>query len=73
MGENSRLDTNVNNAVFEESLVNSYIMIDASGALVDNSGDSYTKLIDVTSEDFEEGFKKLNLDKTLYFSRYQTS
>lgn len=64
---------NVNNAVFEESLVNSYIMIDASGALVDNSGDSYTKLIDVTSEDFEEGFKQLNLDKTLYFSRYQTT
>ena len=61
----------VNNAVFEESLVNSYIMIDSSGSLVDNSGDSYVKLIDVTNEEFEEGFKKLNLDKDLYFSRYK--
>lgn len=61
----------INNAVFEESLVNSYIMIDASGSLVDNSGDSYVKLIDVTNEEFEEGFKKLNLDKDLYFSRYK--
>ena len=58
------------NAVYEASLVNSYIMIDSSGSLVDNSNDSYTKVSDVTTEDFKEGFKRLKLDSKLYFSRY---
>ncbi|MBQ3420187.1 MAG: hypothetical protein IJH34_00650, partial [Romboutsia sp.] len=60
-----------NNTVVEDTLKNSYIMIDSEGCLVDNSEDNYEKLINVADKDFIEGFKKLSFDKDLYFSRYK--
>jgi radical S-adenosyl methionine domain-containing protein 2 len=55
----------------EASLRNSYIMIDARGKLVDNSGESYTVVVDLLREDFRAGFSVMHFDKTLYESRYK--
>jgi radical S-adenosyl methionine domain-containing protein 2 len=58
----------------EPSLKNSYIMIDAGGKLVDNSGESYTVIADLLREDFWAGFNSIHFDTALYESRYtQTS
>lgn len=56
--------------VMEEELENAYIMVDAKGMLVDNSGDKYEPILNCAAEDFAEGFKRLSLDRDLYFSRY---
>jgi radical S-adenosyl methionine domain-containing protein 2 len=58
----------------EPSLKNSYIMIDAGGKLVDNSGESYTVIADLLREDFHAAFNTMPFDTALYKSRYaQTS
>lgn len=59
------------NTVVEDTLKNSYIIIDSEGYLVDNSYDKNVKTINVVNEDFMNGFKKLSFDKELYFSRYR--
>ena len=58
------------NTVVEDTLKNSYILIDSEGYLIDNSHDKNIKTINVLNEDFMTGFKKLSFDKELYFSRY---
>jgi radical S-adenosyl methionine domain-containing protein 2 len=61
----------IENIVVEESLANSYIIIDAKGYLVDNSGDDYKDIVDAKSPEFKKKIlTELNLDKELYFSRY---
>ena len=61
----------MNNIVVEKSMINSYIVIDSSGYLLDNSGDNYKRISDAKSESFKEDFKKFNLDKDLYMARYK--
>jgi len=56
--------------ITEASLKNSYIMVDAGGKLVDNSGESYTVIADLLREDFEVGFNAMRFDTELYESRY---
>lgn len=71
---NKNLEKEINNnlkfAVIEDTLKNTYIMIDANGNLVDNSNDNYKIIINAISENFLDGFEKLNLNKELYFARY---
>lgn len=58
--------------VIEKDVQGAYIIIDANGYLIDNSeGTAHEVLIDCKTERFQEGFKKLSLDKELYFSRYK--
>ena len=59
------------NTVVEDTLKNSYIIIDSEGYLIDNSCDKNIKTINVCNEDFLTGFKNLSFDKELYFSRYK--
>ena len=59
------------NTVVEDTLKNSYIIIDSEGYLIDNSCDKNIKTINVVNEDFLTGFKNLSFDKELYFSRYR--
>jgi len=54
----------------EASLKNSYIMVDAGGNLVDNSGESYKVIADLLREDFWVGFNAMRFDTELYESRY---
>jgi radical S-adenosyl methionine domain-containing protein 2 len=56
--------------ITEAILKNSYIMVDAGGKLVDNSGESYTVIADLLREDFGEGFNTMRFDTELYESRY---
>lgn len=64
-------NSQMNNIVVEKSMINSYIVIDSSGYLLDNSGDNYKRISDAKSESFKEDFKKFNLDKDLYMARYK--
>jgi len=58
----------------EASLKNSYIMVDAGGRLVDNSGESYTVSANLLNEDFETALNTMRFDRELYEARYtQTS
>lgn len=57
--------------ISEVSLKNAYIMVDAGGRLVDNTGDTYTAAADLLREDFQTGFKTLRFDAALYESRYR--
>lgn len=61
----------INNIIIEESLINSYIMIDSNGFLVDNNSDNYSQVSNVLLEDFKVGFKKLDFDEELFLSRYK--
>lgn len=66
------LKINNTTIVIEKSTEAGYIIIDANGYLVDNSkNDNYEVLINCATEEFLDGFKKLSLDKNLYFSRYK--
>lgn len=61
------------NVVIENTLTNTYIMIDSSGYLVDNSSHSkYKQVIDCQKEDFKKGLEILNFNQELYFARYNT-
>lgn len=60
----------IKNIVIEESMVNSYIIIDSQGFLVDNSSEEYVKVADAKSDTFTEDFLNFNLDKELYSKRY---
>ena len=61
----------IDNTVVEDTLKNSYIIIDSEGYLIDNSDDKNTKTINVCTEDFLTGFSKIGFNKELYFSRYR--
>ena len=61
----------IDNIVVEDTLKNSYIIIDSEGYLIDNSNDKNTKTINVCNEDFLTGFRKIGFNKELYFSRYR--
>jgi radical S-adenosyl methionine domain-containing protein 2 len=54
----------------EANLKNSYIMVDAGGKLVDNSGESYKVVADLLQDDFWTGFNTMRFDTELYESRY---
>ena len=64
---NNKLD----NIVVEESMVNSYIVIDSEGYLLDNSNENYKRVAYAKSENFREEFFNFNLDKELYNNRYK--
>lgn len=66
-------NSDVNNIVVEESMVNSYIIIDSEGHLLDNSNENYKRVTHAKSKNFKEEFFNLNLDKELYNSRYEMS
>lgn len=58
--------------VLEKDVQGGYIAIEANGWLFDNTNsDSHKKVIDCCVENFALGIAKLNLDKKLYFSRYE--
>ena len=59
------------NAVAESSMVNSYLMVDANGNLVDNASDNYKTIGNVYAEKFETLYKKYNtFNHNLYAERY---
>lgn len=60
----------VGNIVIEKSMVNSYILIDSQGFLLDNSGDSYKKVADAKINTFKDDISKFNLNNELYSMRY---
>ena len=60
----------MNNVVIEESMINSYILIDCKGFLLDNSGENHKRVGDAKSKTFKDDFLNFNLDKKLYFNRY---
>ena len=56
--------------IVENSLVNSYFVIDAKGDFLDNSRDTYQPVGSLLREDFNTVFSRYNFDKDLYNSRY---
>jgi radical S-adenosyl methionine domain-containing protein 2 len=56
--------------VEEKSLINSYIIVDAGGRLLDNNNDSYKVVADLTSVDFKTAFHALPFNEALYEERY---
>ncbi|MFI3210167.1 MAG: viperin family antiviral radical SAM protein [Peptostreptococcaceae bacterium] len=58
------------NLIIEDSMINSYIIIDSKGYLLDNSSDEYIKISDLQKEDFYRAFIKMNFDYELYAKRY---
>lgn len=66
------LETNdgIENRVVEQSMDNSYIIIDSSGYLLDHSGENYKRVADAKLESFKDDFRKFNLNEELYQSRY---
>jgi radical S-adenosyl methionine domain-containing protein 2 len=54
----------------EDDLRDAYMMVDASGNLVSNHGDSYQIIANLLQDDFSESLSKLPLNWTLYDSRY---
>ena len=58
------------NIVVEESLSQSYIIIDNRGNLLDNKEDNYKVVGNLLKDDFKKLFKKYNFDKELYKKRY---
>lgn len=63
-------NNNLKNTVIEESMSNSYIIIDAQGYLLDHSGENYVRISDAKEKSFKEGFSKFKLNTELYNSRY---
>lgn len=59
------------NIVCEKDLVSSYIMIDSNGNLVNNNCDNYKIVANCLTEDFSQAFLKLELNESLYKSRYE--
>ena len=59
------------NAVAEKSMVNSYLMVDANGNLVDNSAYDYKVVGSAFDESFEELYSRYEgFDSKLYAERY---
>lgn len=58
------------NIIIEKSMVNSYIVIDSAGYLLDNSKDDYKRVAYAKDPNFKEEFLKFNLNEELYNSRY---
>ena len=58
------------NRIVEDSMVNSYFVVDANGILLDNSPNSYGSVGSLLEEDFESVFNRFNFDEDLYNSRY---
>jgi hypothetical protein len=56
--------------IYEDDLRDTYIMIDPSGNLLSNHGDSYNPIANLLQDDFSEAFRELPLNWTLYGSRY---
>jgi radical S-adenosyl methionine domain-containing protein 2 len=56
--------------VEEKNLINSYILVDAGGRLVDNSTASYTVIADLSRKDFKTAFQDMLFDEALYGERY---
>lgn len=61
----------MNNIVVEKSMVNSYIVIDSEGYLLDNSKENDERVADAKGDNFKEEFLKFNLNKELYEARYK--
>lgn len=58
------------NRIVEDSLVNSYFVIDANGNLLDNSPEAYGTVGSLLTEKFNDVFSRFNFDRALYESRY---
>lgn len=58
------------NRIVEDSMVNSYFVIDANGDLLDNSPEAYGRVGSLLTESFNEVFARFNFDRALYESRY---
>lgn len=59
------------NRIVEDSLVNSYFVVDSNGRLLDNSSDGfYGHIGNVLDESFERILQRYTLDTELYYSRY---
>jgi radical S-adenosyl methionine domain-containing protein 2 len=56
--------------VEEKSLINSYIIVDAGGRLLDNNNDSHKVVADLSNVDFRTAFHALPFDEALYGARY---
>jgi radical S-adenosyl methionine domain-containing protein 2 len=54
----------------EMDLVNSYILVDAAGNLLDNSGEQYRSVANLLTEDFCAAFKQLPFNEEMYRMRY---
>lgn len=59
------------NRIVEDSMVNSYFVVDANGNLLDNSPDFYGSVGSLLTEDFNSVFNRFNFDEALYKSRYE--
>ncbi|MCD8208641.1 MAG: viperin family antiviral radical SAM protein [Bacteroidales bacterium] len=69
--ESDRFEHDQLEIVVEKDVQGAYIIVDSGGWLIDNSeGESHVPIINCATEDFLEGFRKLSLDRDLYFSRY---
>ena len=58
-------------AVPEQSLTRSYIMVDNRGNLVDDEGDDYSVVGNLLNEDFCDVFRRYHFNTELYHSRYK--
>ena len=67
-----KINSDINNMVVEKSMLNSYIIIDSSGYLLDSSQENYSRISYAKSKDFKDDFKKFKLDIELYNDRYKT-
>jgi hypothetical protein len=56
--------------VEENSLINSYIIVDAGGRLLDNNNDSHKVIADLSSVDFKTAFRTMPFNEALYGERY---
>jgi radical S-adenosyl methionine domain-containing protein 2 len=57
--------------VREVLMENTYILVDTSGKLINNSGDTYTPVSDLRREDFADAFDRLPFNHTAYNRRYK--
>lgn len=58
------------NRVSEDSMVNSYFIVDANGNLIDNQQDKNVAVGSLLTESFESVKARYNFDEALYQSRY---
>ena len=67
LGNNKRTE---GQAIYEKSMVNSYIVIDNQGNLLDNRNENYDIVGNLLEESFSEIFRRYKFDRELYESRY---
>ena len=60
-------------AVAEQTITRSYIMIDNRGNLVDDYGQDYEIIGNLLEEDFTSIFNRYHFDQSLYYSRYKSA